>query len=79
MLQEIVPGIRLLPWMTSFAALDPGEAAEKLLDGRELCALPCDLSGLIRFAGEIISPQKSASLSNSAGFSFSIDGLSFIS
>jgi ABC-type uncharacterized transport system ATPase component len=30
-LQEIVPGIRLLPLDDHFAALDPGQAAEKLL------------------------------------------------
>jgi hypothetical protein len=30
-LQEIVPGLRLLPLDDQFAALDPGVAAEKLL------------------------------------------------
>ncbi|MFL6302129.1 MAG: hypothetical protein ACJ72H_01190, partial [Candidatus Sulfotelmatobacter sp.] len=30
-LQEIVPEVRLLPLDDQFAALDPGEAAEKLL------------------------------------------------
>ena len=68
-LQEIVPDVRLLPLDDQFAALDPGEAAEKLLGRCELCVLPGDLDGLIRAFGRDNSDANSPTASaNSAHF-----------